>query len=87
MHALSRAIKHAGGQTALANGIGVLQQQVWNWLNRGDGRVPAEYCPAIEEFTGRAVTCEDLRPDVRWDVLRRSCIDVAAPVEEVRDAA
>lgn len=47
------------------------------WKARGN--VPAERCPAIERFTkdkvrelgaGEPVTCEQLRPDVAWEVLR-----------------
>ncbi|WP_419187238.1 YdaS family helix-turn-helix protein [Caldimonas tepidiphila] len=41
------------------------------WKARG--RVPAEYCPGIEHFTrkrGEPVTCEQLRPDIPWGVLR-----------------
>ena len=67
---LNQAIAHMGGQTALAQAVNVKQQQVWNWINRGAGRVPAEHCPAIERATGGAVRCEDLRPDVDWAVLR-----------------
>lgn len=58
-----------GGQAGLARAIGVQQQHVWNWINRS-GNVPAEHCPAIERATAGAVRCEDLRPDVAWDVLR-----------------
>lgn len=29
----------------------------------GEKPVPLEHCPAIQEFSGDAVTCEDLRPD------------------------
>lgn len=67
---LNQAISHLGGQTALAHAVKVKQQQVWNWINRSGGRVPAEHCPAIERATGGAVRCEDLRPDVEWAVLR-----------------
>lgn len=70
MKNLQTAIDLAGGQSALASAIGVKQQHVWNWLNRGEGRVPAEHCPAIERATKGAVRCEHLRPDVAWDVLR-----------------
>lgn len=31
-------------------------------------RVPAEACPDIEALTG--IRCEELRPDVKWSVLR-----------------
>lgn len=45
-------------------------QTVQGWIRT---RVPAEWCPAIEAATrakGRTVTCEELRPDVAWHVLR-----------------
>ena len=64
--ALERAISAADGITALAALLGLKSHSVihqWR-LNR----VPAEHCPAIERHTG--VRCEDLRPDVQWDVLR-----------------
>lgn len=81
MSALQTAVDKAGGQAALASAIGVKQQNVWNWLNRNEGRVPAEYCPLIERATGGAVRCEDLRPDVAWDVLR---LQSAPGTEEAR---
>lgn len=71
MSALVNAVQAMGGQSELARAIGAKQQHVWNWLNRG--RVPAEHCPAIERETrarGSPVTCEELRPDVDWSVLR-----------------
>jgi len=70
---LSRAVDLVGGQAALARLLNTRQQSIWNWLNRGD-RVPAEFCPPIERVTrerGKAVTCEELRPDVEWSVLRQ----------------
>ena len=48
----------------------VKRQNVEHWVKTGV--VPAERCPAIEEATGGLVRCEDLRPDVRWDVLRKN---------------
>lgn len=80
-----------GGQAALASKLGFKgRRNVWPWFN--GRRVPAEYCPAIEQATAGAVRCEDLRPDVAWGVLR-ICLDVARPLpatitpKEVRDAA
>jgi DNA-binding transcriptional regulator YdaS (Cro superfamily) len=29
----------------------------------GEKQVPLDHCPFIQEFTGAAVTCEELRPD------------------------
>ncbi len=89
MSSLQQAIDHVGSQTALARATGVVQQQVWNWLNRDKGRTPPDRCPAIERATEGRVTCEELRPDVRWQRVPdpawphasgRPCIDVAAPV-------
>jgi DNA-binding transcriptional regulator YdaS (Cro superfamily) len=87
MRPLQRAVDLLNGQAALASAIGVKQQNVWNWLNRADGIPPAEYCPAIERETKRvaaekgdpslAVTCEQLRPEVAWEVLREQ----VAPLE------
>lgn len=70
MDALIRAVELCKGQAALASAIGVKQQHVWNWLNRPGAQVPAEHCPAIERATAGAVRCEELRPDVAWEVLR-----------------
>lgn len=60
--------------------VGVPIQSVYFWSN-GTRRVPAEYCPRIEEATGGAVRCEDLRPDVRWDVLRGGATAPAATAQ------
>jgi DNA-binding transcriptional regulator YdaS (Cro superfamily) len=70
MKNLQSAVDLVGSQAALAAAIGVKQQHIWNWLNRKGARIPAEHCPAIERATKGEVKCEDLRPDVAWDVLR-----------------
>ncbi len=67
MKPIEIAIESAGNANRLAKGIGVPAQSVLFWRD-GDRRIPAEYCPRIEAFTG--VRCEDLRPDVQWSVLR-----------------
>lgn len=62
-----------GGVNALAIAIGVAPSAPSMWKARGN--VPAEHCPAIERETrarGKAVTCEELRPDVPWRVVRES---------------
>lgn len=71
--ALDRAVKLAGGQTALANkvneivkGTGVkpiTQRHVWNWLHR-DRKVPAEYAIPIEKVVDRKIYCHQLCPTV-----------------------
>lgn len=62
----------------MAVALKVKQPTISEWL-RGDRRVPAERCPEIERGTRQRnaedssrpiVTCEELRSDVAWDVLR-----------------
>lgn len=71
--AAERAIKVLGGPVNAARVLQVKDerhQTVQSWLRN---RVPAEYCPAIERETrlmGDVVTCEQMRPDVAWGVLR-----------------
>lgn len=74
---LERAIEAAGGVSILAGRIGVSASAPSMWKARK--RVPAEYCPAIERETG--VRCEDLRPDVAWDVLRLQAVPAPATQE------
>lgn len=69
MQALDKAAEILGSQTALANLLAVSKGAVSQWKEPGR-RVPAEYCPLIERATAGAVRCEDLRPDMAWDVLR-----------------
>jgi DNA-binding transcriptional regulator YdaS (Cro superfamily) len=71
MNALDRSIEALGGVSALASAIGVAASLPSMWKKRGN--VPAEHCPAIERATrerGAPVLCEELRPDVAWEVLR-----------------
>ena len=66
---LELAIDIVGTASALARGLGISKGAVSQWKDEGR-RVPAEYCPAIELLTHRAVTCEMLRPDIGWAYLR-----------------
>lgn len=71
MNQLERAFEVMGGVSALASAIGVSPSLPSMWKKRGN--VPSDYCPAIEQATrekGSPVTCEELRPDVAWHVLR-----------------
>lgn len=70
MNPLDIAIQFLGSQAALAKRLGIVQSAVANWRARSS--VPAEYCPAIEAATDGKVTCEQLRPDVHWHVLRNT---------------
>lgn len=69
MNAIQKAIELAGGISALASQLGISPPTVHQWAS-GKRPIPALRCPQIEQITKRVVTCEDLRPDVRWDVLR-----------------
>ena len=64
---LKKAIEIVGSQSALARACGVKQAHVWNWLNKGRRKVPAEYAVAIERATNKRVTRYQLRPDVFGD--------------------
>jgi DNA-binding transcriptional regulator YdaS (Cro superfamily) len=70
---IERAIRLAGGPTTLArelkarghdkvNSHATVKQWVVN------GRVPAQYCPDIEDITG--IPCEELNTDVPWGKVR-----------------
>ena len=70
--AARRAVKILGGlvKTAEALNLPAKHQAVQGWIAN---RVPAEYCPLIEKATrekGEPVSCEELRPDIAWSVLR-----------------
>lgn len=76
-----------GGPTAVARMLGIKPPSVIGWA----GRIPSERCPDIERGTAGSTTCEQMRPDVRWQrvadpdwphPLGRPCIDVAAPVKQ-----
>jgi DNA-binding transcriptional regulator YdaS (Cro superfamily) len=71
--ALRRAAVTLGGQAALAKLLGYEDRRnVWPWFST-DRPFPAEHCLVVERETralGHVVTCEELRPDVAWEVLR-----------------
>jgi DNA-binding transcriptional regulator YdaS (Cro superfamily) len=84
MEAIQRAISVFGSQAAMASSLGVRQSTVSEWL-RGVRPVPAERCPQIERETrrrGTPILCEELRPDVEWDVLRMQAVPETAPAAE-----
>lgn len=69
--ALEKAISMIGSMQSLADHLGVTKGAVGQW--KGDDRkVPAEHCPVIERLTSGVITCEQLRPDVEWPVIRNS---------------
>lgn len=72
--ALEKAVKIAGGQSAMAEKLKALkpverekfrQGHIWKWLNRSKALVPpAEYVLDIEQIVGEKVTRHELRPDL-----------------------
>lgn len=68
--AIQRAINYFGGsQVELAKNINVSKAQVWQWLNNVNS-IAVGKAIEIEDKTNGQVTCEELRPDVNWSVLR-----------------
>lgn len=61
LFALKKAVKVAGGQSALARRVKTQQRNVWGWLHRSK-RVPPQYVIPIERTTG--ISRHDLRPDI-----------------------
>lgn len=54
---------------SLARKLGISPVLISQWRN-GVRPIPAERCPEIERITEGLITCEELRPDVSWSVLR-----------------
>lgn len=71
LDAIRKACEVVGGQAAMSRKLCVSSPTVNQWV-MGVRQIPAERCPAIEKATEGIVTCEDLRPDVDWDYLRRT---------------
>jgi len=73
-----------GRLTAMAEHFGLTQSAVSQWRANG---VPTSRMKAVRDFTGGAVTLDEMLPDPSWPHPDgRPCLDVAAP-KEVRDAA
>lgn len=66
---IEQACAAVGSQAELARMVGVMPAAVFQWV-RKTRPIPAERCPAIEQATNGLIRCEDLRPDVKWSVLR-----------------
>ena len=66
--AAAEAVQALGGPIQAARKLDIERYQtVQSWTRH---RVPAEYCPLIERATNGEIRCEQLRPDIAWDVLR-----------------
>ena len=74
-----------GRTLELARLVGRSGATVSEW-STGRKRVPADVCPDVEVATGGAVTCEEMRPDVKWHVLRATArpIGGAEPFAEIQ---
>ena len=70
MKPIQIAIQHMGNASRLAEALGVTTQAICFWRD-DERKIPADRCIQIEAATNGLVRCEDLRPDVRWDVLRQ----------------
>jgi DNA-binding transcriptional regulator YdaS (Cro superfamily) len=56
--------------SALARKIGVTPGFVSQWIcSRRE--IPVSRCIQIEAVTNGQVRCEDMRPDIQWEVLRK----------------
>ena len=69
MNPIQDAIDHVGSISNFARLLGVTPQAVCFWRD-GKRRIPADKCPLIEQATGGAISCEVLRPDVMWSIIR-----------------
>lgn len=59
---LKKACELAGGQSKLAEKIGVTTSAVNQWV-KGNRPIPIDRCVAIERATNGNITRRDLRPD------------------------
>ncbi|EDS5034007.1 helix-turn-helix domain-containing protein [Salmonella enterica subsp. enterica serovar Wandsworth] len=62
-NAIQKAVRLAGGQSALARAVGVTQGAVWKWLNNLQ-KVSPENAVAISIATRGEVKPYELRPDI-----------------------
>lgn len=76
--------KHKISQAALAAHLKVSQGRVWQWLN-GE-QVTPKYCPDIEKWSNREVTCEELNDTVNWTYVRESAQSIAESSGSVIDS-
>ncbi|EAW5735679.1 TPA: transcriptional regulator [Citrobacter freundii] len=62
-NAIQKAVRLAGGQSALARAIGVTQGAVWKWLNNHQ-KISPQNAVAISMATNGEVKPYELRPDI-----------------------
>lgn len=64
-------VQALGGPAAIGRHLGIRCQAVSLWIRKD--RIPAERVPDLEHLAreqGVALRAEQMRPDVRWSVLR-----------------
>jgi DNA-binding transcriptional regulator YdaS (Cro superfamily) len=71
--AIRRAVDAAGGQTALADAIGVSQGLVWQWL-QGQTAIHHRHFKAIEAAAKGLVTPSDLLADEMAKSEAKKCV-------------
>lgn len=84
-HPLSKASKHVGSQTRLAQILGVTKAAVGQWKQEGRG-VPVKHCAMIERAASGVVTRRDLRPSDWW-LIWPEMVDAEHPVPQDREPA
>lgn len=61
-------ITKLGGPTIVAASLGITSQAISLWASKN--KIPAERCPELELLSQGTIKCEEMRPDVKWWVLR-----------------
>jgi DNA-binding transcriptional regulator YdaS (Cro superfamily) len=63
--------RHASLAQKLSDATGehVTKGRVFQWEQT---RIPSEWCFEIEEALSGQITCEEMRPDLKWYVVRKS---------------
>jgi len=59
---IQKAVRLAGSQTALGEGVGLTPQAVQKWVDQG--YVPVKRCRAVEDLLKGAVTRCELNPEI-----------------------
>jgi DNA-binding transcriptional regulator YdaS (Cro superfamily) len=68
-HIIFTIVDEVGSFAELARRLGLSRSQVHQWATTES--IPIKYCPEIEEIVNGKVRCEQMRPDVKWSVLRK----------------
>lgn len=70
----------------IADGAGLHEQYLYQCLT-GRRQTPAERCPDIEQASDFQITCEELRPDLRWVRVRAAGWPNGKPLLDVVSSA